>query len=258
MSLSRLSALAGAALLLCSLIVHSETVYVDEPPARLPSGPELKAMVTDIRRLSNEARQSNSVGTLNAGSHLDQAAQGHSQEMLDLGFFGHYSPTPGRKAPMDRIRLAGGIELTNAENVYKCAGYEPEEVAALSVKAFLRSPTHRKNLLNNKYNSIGIGVAYKDNAYTVTQVFAYTTIQVETLKVEDLGGNYRVTIKAKVIEGPTQGAFFAGSSKIQGWEADSSGVLEASFETGEGLIAIGQKSGNRYSIEGEFPVPQPR
>lgn len=253
----RLAALITLILLVASLVASSETIYVDEPAARTPTADELQSMAGEIRRLSNEARQGQSIGELAVGNHLNRAAQGHSQEMLELGFFGHHSPTPGRENLLDRVRGAGGIELTNAENVYKCSGYNPGEIAALSVKAFLRSPTHRRNLLNSKYNSIGVGVAFKDNSYTVTQVFAYTTIAVDSLKVEDLGGSYRVKLKGKVVKGPNQGAFFAGNSKIKGWEADSSGNLEASFETGPGLIAIGQKSGSNYSIENEFPVPQP-
>ena len=35
------------------------------------------------------------------------AAKGHAKEMSQLGYFSHFSPTPGRRTPFDRMKLAG-------------------------------------------------------------------------------------------------------------------------------------------------------
>lgn len=49
-------------------------------------------------------------------------------------------------------------------------------------KMFLDSPTHRANLLNPKFNAVGVGVVKDAETHWVTQVFVETRGEVEELK----------------------------------------------------------------------------
>lgn len=91
------------------------------------------------------------------------AARGHSQEMKDLGYFAHNSPTPGRKSPGDRARLAGwggGV----SENI---ARGQPTGPAA--VRSWVGSSGHHRNILGARWTHLGCGQA--ENAAFWTQNF---------------------------------------------------------------------------------------
>jgi uncharacterized protein YkwD len=79
---------------------------------------------------------------------MQQAARGHCEEMSTLGFFGHFSPTPGRRTPFDRMRLAG-YRFGASEN---CAINGSAEGAHDS---WLHSAGHHRNLLSPAHSEFG-------------------------------------------------------------------------------------------------------
>jgi uncharacterized protein YkwD len=81
---------------------------------------------------------------------LQQAARGHSKEMATLGYFAHFSPTPGRRTPFERMRLEGYMNGVS-ENIALVDG---PDVAHL---AWLHSSGHHRNLLSPSHTEFGVG-----------------------------------------------------------------------------------------------------
>jgi hypothetical protein len=79
------------------------------------------------------------------------AAAGHAEEMSRLGYFAHFSPTPGRRTPYDRMKLAG-YQQGVSENIAL------NDSAPAAHDAWCHSSGHHRNLLNPHHREIGIGV----------------------------------------------------------------------------------------------------
>ena len=218
---------------------------------------KLNQVASKVLELSNQARQEQGVRGLSGVEHLDRAAHGHSDEMLRLDYFNHHSPTQGRGKPLQRVQLAGGIELKVAENIYKAFGYPPEEIAAASIRAFLKSPGHRRNLLNPDYNSLGVGVARKGDTVTVTQVFALRLLSLEDLQVQPSGSGFEVAMTCRVLEGAKNGAVFFNSKPVQRWQANADGIFNMKFKApSPGAVQLAQANGSRFTVGAQFQLPR--
>ena len=73
-----------------------------------------------------------------------------ADEMSRRGYFAHMSPTPGRKTPYDRMRLAGYL-FGVSENIALVDGAGPAHVA------WCHSAGHHRNLLDAGHREMGIG-----------------------------------------------------------------------------------------------------
>ncbi|GAA4849422.1 CAP domain-containing protein [Algivirga pacifica] len=120
-------------------------------------------------------------------SSLGEAAQGHSRDMVKMDFFGHNSRVKGKKRLIDRLKLVGLYEGLFAENIadyllYPLSGqsyyppsvnggyfsrtykgeqieaYTYSEMAVVAVKEWMNSDGHRRNILDDKMNYLGVGV----------------------------------------------------------------------------------------------------
>ena len=78
------------------------------------------------------------------------ASQGHAEEMSRLGYFSHTSPSPGRKTPYDRMRLAG-YTFGVSENIALVDGAMGAHVE------WCHSSGHHRNLLDPAHKEMGIG-----------------------------------------------------------------------------------------------------
>jgi len=90
------------------------------------------------------------VRPLTADPVLTTLARQKSQDMADLGYFGHFSPTYG--SPFDMLNRAGVSYQRAGENL---ALAPTVEVAHASL---MNSEGHRRNILNPAYARVGIGV----------------------------------------------------------------------------------------------------
>jgi uncharacterized protein YkwD len=105
---------------------------------------------TEVVRLTNEFRKDNGLKPLTLNLRLNRAAQGHSADMANRDFFNHANPD-GLKAGR-RATIAGYDYSRLGENI--AAGQRtPQEV----VESWKKSPGHRKNMLNPKFEEIGVG-----------------------------------------------------------------------------------------------------
>lgn len=102
--------------------------------------------------LTNAERQKAGLNPLTENSALDQAAAAKAQNMLTENYWAHFAPSG--KTPWDFIMGAGYKFTFAGENLAKNFTTTDEVV-----KAWMASPTHRDNLLNSKYQDIGIAVA---------------------------------------------------------------------------------------------------
>lgn len=82
---------------------------------------------------------------------LFSAARSHAQEMLSLGYFSHFSPTPGMRTPSDRV-VGAGYPGTVGENISYGSTSESEVH-----RSWEGSSNHHRNLLRSSSRECGIG-----------------------------------------------------------------------------------------------------
>jgi uncharacterized protein YkwD len=109
--------------------------------------------------LINRERAQNGEAPLAPSPQLQQAAEGHSNELVSADYFDHVSPSG--VTPVDRIRATGFIP---SENVGYVIGENlawgtlnlatPQSI----VSAWIASPGHLANILEAHYAETGIGV----------------------------------------------------------------------------------------------------
>lgn len=101
--------------------------------------------------LTNQERYKIGLPPLSENSALNQAAQMKAQNMLSENYWAHFAPSG--KSPWDFI-LGAGYKFSYAgENLAKNF-YESDAV----VTAWMTSPTHKENIINSRYQEIGIAV----------------------------------------------------------------------------------------------------
>ena len=119
--------------------------------------------------LTNNARVASGFPPLTWDSQLCRLARAHSEDMARRAFFDHETPEGLR--PKERARMFGvyGFRVI-AENIAYNKGYE--DPAALAVERWLKSSSHRANILYNRfqYSAIGSYVSSDGSVY-LTQVF---------------------------------------------------------------------------------------
>lgn len=98
-----------------------------------------------MARRTNEARQAFGHSVLELDSTLMKSAHVHSQKMSVTGVLSH-------DGWYDVVLAFGWIGITAGQNI--AGGYPVPDQA---VQAFLDSPTHRTNIMSDKYTKIGIG-----------------------------------------------------------------------------------------------------
>jgi uncharacterized protein YkwD len=125
----------------------------------IPTQSNLELIRAAVLCLIDRERAQNGEPPLALSPQLQQAAQGHSQELVSADYFDHVSPSG--VTPVDRIRATGYIP---SENVGYVIGENlawgtlnlatPQSV----VNAWIASPGHLANILEAQYTDTGVGV----------------------------------------------------------------------------------------------------
>ncbi len=138
--------------------------------AAQPTGEELALLA-----LLNEDRATQGLSPLTLDPRLCRIAREHSKDMCDRGYFGHFAPTPGASSPTERYIAAIGYRPSYAmigENVYfRSMTDKPAETADQAEWAFMHSEGHRANIVQPKFNKVGIGFFRSEGRFWVTQMF---------------------------------------------------------------------------------------
>jgi hypothetical protein len=106
---------------------------------------------TALVQLTNEERAKLGLPALTENPVLDRAAYLKAQDMLNSGYFSHFSPAG--TSPWYWFKLSGYNYRYAGENL--AIGFlDSSEVN----EAWIDSPSHKANILNNKYREVGIAV----------------------------------------------------------------------------------------------------
>jgi len=117
-----------------------------------PNQAEMQNQINkEILVLINKERINNNLSELKENKVLDSSALAKADDMIINNYFAHYSPN-GKK-PWDWISRAVYPYLFIGENLAM------NFTSAESVhNALMQSPSHKKNILNEKYSDIGLAV----------------------------------------------------------------------------------------------------
>ncbi len=153
---------------LCSLILAAIPGFLF--PA-YPSGrpaPNLRSLELQVYRKVNQTRQAARVRGLIWNERLATEARKHAGNMAGQHFFAHKDPARG---DLSRRFDTSGVRWSRcAENLYKGNGIR--KPADSAVRAWTRSPGHRRNMLDSRLKETGVGAALqRDGTLFIVQEF---------------------------------------------------------------------------------------
>lgn len=120
-----------------------------------------------IFQLVNEARGEEGLAPLKWNDKLGDASNSHLEWVINAKRLSHQFP--GEAVLRTRVAATGLRFNAVAENVAYATDWEDLH------SGLMRSPSHRANILNSKYNAIGIAVALGPNGYYAVENFARVT-----------------------------------------------------------------------------------
>lgn len=100
---------------------------------------------------TNQIREQNNLPPLKLNEQLSIAALAKAQNMYEQNYWSHFSPDG--KAPWGFIRGAGYKYVYAGENLAR--GFTSSNDV---VNAWMNSPSHRENILSNKFKDVGFAV----------------------------------------------------------------------------------------------------
>ena len=121
----------------------------------------------EVFDLVNRERSRAHLGDLSWDERLAKVARDYSRRMAREGFFDHYDPNG--KTVLDRAsRVSGWSRI--GENLFVCD--EQPSYTSLAIRGWMKSPTHRTNMLDRTWTATGIGIATaRDGSIYITEVF---------------------------------------------------------------------------------------
>lgn len=111
------------------------------------------AMVQRVLELVNQERTHRGLNAVTLNPQLTRLAEDYACQMIDGGFFSHYTPGPEPLGPGERAIDAGYIFLALGENLAADLT-SPEEV----MSRWMESESHRQNILGPQWREVGIAV----------------------------------------------------------------------------------------------------
>ena len=123
---------------------------------------------SEIFNLVNRERTRSRLSYLEWDDDLARVARNFSRQMGRESFFSH-SDRDGKTV----IQRAAKVSWSKiGENLFMCDGMD--DFTAFSVRGWMRSPTHRRNILDREWTDTGIGIyRTRDDRVYVTQVFGW-------------------------------------------------------------------------------------
>lgn len=117
---------------------------------------QTKNLITDslseqkMFELVNNERKKQSFSPLSFNNKLRDTARQHGRDMLNRGYFSHY--TPEGLSPFDRLSQMSINFEAAAENLAFAPSLD------LAFDGLIKSPGHRANILSSDFRQVGIGV----------------------------------------------------------------------------------------------------
>ncbi len=139
-----------AVLILAVAVASSLSVYVQKTH---PEVLGIRYQISDLEllNLTNYERTQNGLPPLSMNSQLSEAAQKKSGHMFANNYWAHFAPDG--TSPWDFIKGVGYEYSYAGENLAK--GFTTSSDA---VAAWMKSPTHKANILASQYEDVGFSV----------------------------------------------------------------------------------------------------
>jgi uncharacterized protein YkwD len=140
-------------------VITAELAASCENTGLMPEPGNLALVREAVLCLINRERAQNGESPLKINPQLEQAAEGHSHELVTADYFAHVSPSG--KTPVDRIRELGyipgpSVGYVIGENL--AWGTYGLATPTSIVTAWIASPGHLANILESQYTETGIGI----------------------------------------------------------------------------------------------------
>jgi hypothetical protein len=154
-------------------------------PARAQSLDE--ATARELFKLVNKDRAKQKLPALEWSDQLAQAAQAHVPWMAREKTLSHQFPAePGLS---ERVSATGLHFDAVAENVAQVVNTaDAKRDAQQANQTLMNSPPHRANILNSRYNSVGIAILRAEQDAWVVEDFAHSFAQLAVTDVESRAG----------------------------------------------------------------------
>ena len=155
-------------LLAITLIALTGLLAVPSPAAAAPckhadaepGDASQKALRVATRCLLNQKRMQRGLRKLRGNGRLHRAAGRHTVDMARRHYFSHTSISGA--SFLDRIRRTGYLQRARSWSVGENIAWGTGELSTprLIVRAWMRSPGHRANILNGRFREVGIGISF--------------------------------------------------------------------------------------------------
>jgi uncharacterized protein YkwD len=122
-----------------------------EPDTGSGSDSALDAFEAEVLALTNAFRARNGVDPLESDARLAAAAEDWSHEMAEGDLFRHSDTS-------EQVEAEGYAWRALGENI--AAGYSTPEAV---VNGWISSPGHRRNMLSESFEDLGVGYVYQEN-----------------------------------------------------------------------------------------------
>ena len=156
-------------LMVCLILLSVSNEFARHSTALKQSDTDLKEDEAKILYLINEIRLDNGMDKVRWNDDLASLARSYSNNMAKDRFFSHFNRNGetvverARKMKIVRWKMIG-------ENLFKGTGIE--DLPRFAIKGWMKSPQHKKNIMERRFNETGIGLARSsDGTIYATQVF---------------------------------------------------------------------------------------
>ncbi len=155
-----------------AVIVRPNPAPTAVPPVSVapPVSGDVAAAELYTVALINAQRTARGLAPLAANPTLMSIANARVADMVARGYTGHNDPATGVALGPAQMRAAGFAGLVG-ENWYGTR-LGPPANAEVAMKWFMTDPPHYENILNPRYNGVGVGIAYNGQQWLLVQDFA--------------------------------------------------------------------------------------
>jgi uncharacterized protein YkwD len=124
----------------------------------MPAADNLDQIRAAVLCLHNQIRASKGLPALKDNSKLRSAAAGHSDDMVDEGYFDHTAPTGDTF--VDRILGARYAKKTDGWTLGENLAWGTGDLSTPAgvMNAWMNSAGHKANILKRSYREVGIGI----------------------------------------------------------------------------------------------------
>lgn len=168
----------------------------------------LSVYAREIWEIVNEERTKEGLAPLEFSPELNEVANVRAGELLEI--CSHTRPDgTSYSTALDEKNITSSPK---GENITMFMN-KGDDIAGIAMNNWMNSEGHRKNILNENYSGIGVGVAYQDGGYYLVQIFGGDFVQ------WDLSGG------TLIIKGGS-GIMPTGTRADRPWHSETENVTE--------------------------------